>query len=148
MSYGTWELGSGVDVTWLTRRFSRRALPRRNLAYYLWRFMANGVRTGRALTSRPSCSQTPAIGRELTEQGIVVGPSERFLTKDGQRALSEAAARILHASRSENVEAVITGAATHTHSKAAKIMDMTGMLGAPTRKNCSRPMRRSGSRTL
>jgi hypothetical protein len=99
-----------VFITVLTRRLSRRALSRPNGVYYLWRFVANGVRTTRALINRPSYAEIPAIGRELTEQGIVVGPSGRFLTAGGQQALSEATAAILQTSRSPDVEAVITGA--------------------------------------
>jgi len=103
-----------MAITLLTRRCSRRALCRPNLIYYLWRFVANGTRTGRALMSGASYNETQAIGQELTEQGIVVGLSDRFLTADGQGALSQAAARILHTSRSEHVEAVISGAASNT----------------------------------
>ena len=36
-------------ITALTRPLSRRALPQPNLVYYLWRFVANGPRTFRAL---------------------------------------------------------------------------------------------------
>jgi hypothetical protein len=97
-------------MTLSRRRFSRRALPRANLAYYLWRFVANGVRTGLALTNRPSYADPPAIGRELSEQGIVVGPGERFLTEEGKQALSDAAHRILQTSRSPKVEAIVAGA--------------------------------------
>jgi hypothetical protein len=91
-------------------------LSRPNFVYYLWRFAANGVRTIRALTTRHQYSETPAVGQELTEQGIVTGPCQRFLTEDGQRALREAATGILETSRSEGVEAVITGIA-HTQRK-------------------------------
>jgi hypothetical protein len=101
-----------VRITTLTRHLSRRALPRPNFVYCLWRFVANGTRTSQALMSRPLYADPPAIGRELTKEGIVVGPSERFLSADGQRALSEASAAILHASRSDNVEAVIAGGAS------------------------------------
>ena len=113
----TLKLGSGADITQLTRRFSRRVLVRPNLVYFLWRFAANGIRTGRALTSPRLFSDTPAIGRELAEQGIVVGASEAFLTEDGQRALREAAAGILETSRSKRVEAEIMRAASHPGQK-------------------------------
>jgi hypothetical protein len=104
-------------ITQLPRRFSRRALPRPNLAYYLWRYVANGVRTGRALTSRTPGSDTFVLGRELAEHGIVIGPSGRFLSDDGQRALSDAAARILETSRSPTVEAQIAGASADERKK-------------------------------
>src|SRR5687768_17819152 len=98
-------------ITVMTRRFSRHALPKPNLVYFLWRFVANGVRTGRAVLTGVSHRDVPTIARELTAQGIVVGPSERFLTEDGRQALREAASKILETSRSEEVEAVVTGAA-------------------------------------
>lgn len=98
-----------MPMTLSRRRFSRRALPRANVAYYLWRFVANGVRTGLALTNRPSYADPPAIGGELSEQGIVVGPGERFLTEEGKQALSDAAHRILQTSRSPKVEAIVAG---------------------------------------
>ena len=98
-------------ITALTRRFSRRALPQPNLTYYLWRFVANGLRTCRAVLTPVSFADVPAIAQELARQGIVVGPSDTFLTEDGRGALREAAARILERSRSDEVEAVVTGAA-------------------------------------
>jgi hypothetical protein len=57
----------------------------------------------------PSHHDVPAIARELTAQGIVVGPSEGFLTEEGRGALQDASSRILHTSRSEEVEAVVAG---------------------------------------
>ncbi len=99
-------------VTTLTRRFSRRALPKPNFAYFLWRFVANGLRTCRALAAPAASSDIPAIASELTNEGIVIGPSDRFLTEEGQRALGEAASRVLQTSRSEEVEAVVSGRAS------------------------------------
>jgi len=101
-----------VNITSLTRPLSRRALPRPNLVYYLWRFVANGARTGRGALTRPSYADTPAIAAELAEQGIVVGPSERFLGEGGRAALREASSRILQTSRSAEVQAVVDGAAS------------------------------------
>jgi hypothetical protein len=97
-------------ITTLTRRFSRHALPQPNLVYYLWRFVANGLRTFRALTTAASQRDIPAIAQELTTEGIVVGPSDRFLTEDGRGALRDAAASVLEASRRDDIEAVISGA--------------------------------------
>jgi hypothetical protein len=99
-------------ITALTRRFSRRALPQPNLTYFLWRFVANGTRTCRAVLTPTSFADVPAIAQELARQGIVVGPSDTFLTEDGRRALREAASIILERSRSEEVDAVVTGAAS------------------------------------
>ena len=98
-------------ITVMTRRFSRHALPKPNLAYFLWRFVANGTRTCRAMLSGVSHSDVPTIARELTAQGIVVAPSERFLTEAGRQALREVASKVLATSRSEEVEAVVAGAA-------------------------------------
>ena len=99
-------------ITALTRRYSRRALPQPNLTYFLWRFVANGMRTCRAALAPASFAEVPAIAQELARQGIVVGPSDAFLTEEGRGALRAAAARILERSRSEEVESVVTGAAS------------------------------------
>jgi len=98
-----------VDITHLTRRFSRHALARPNLAYYVWRYVANAGRTGRMLIGRMSDSDVRAIARELNTEGIVVGLADRFLTAEGRRALGAAAARIVERSSSEEVEAVVRG---------------------------------------
>ena len=98
-----------LDVTRLTERYSRRALRRPNAAYFLWRFVGNGMRTARALMKRRAHRQTDAIARVLVAQGIVAGPSERFLTPDGRQALTQASEEILEASRSEAVQAAIAG---------------------------------------
>jgi hypothetical protein len=75
------------SITDLMRRFDRRPLAKPNATYYLWRFAANGLRTRRALMTPTVFTDTPAIARELTEQGIVVvAPSNRFLSDDGHDA--------------------------------------------------------------
>ena len=99
-------------ITALTRPLSRRALPQPNLVYYLWRFVANGPRTFRALTTAASYPGVPVIARELTDQGIVVGPSDTLLSEAGQRALGEAGSAVLQTSRSPKVEAVVADAAS------------------------------------
>ena len=68
--------------------------------------------TCRALMTPASHPDVPAIARELSSRGIVVAPSERFLTDDGQRALGEAASRLLATGRNDNVEAVVSGRAS------------------------------------
>ena len=108
-------------ITALTRRFKRRPLAKRNLAYFLWRFAANGVRAYRALATPPSFSDTAAIARELIEQGIVVGPSDGFLSAGGRREMSRAAARILDASRQVKVQAILAGAAPARRRKSFRI---------------------------
>lgn len=99
-----------MNITSLTQRYSRHALTEPNPTYYLWRFVANGVRSARAALSRPLHPDTDGIARELTEQGIVVGSTDRFLAADGQQALRESAARILETSRSDALESIIRGA--------------------------------------
>jgi hypothetical protein len=93
----------------LTRKYSRHALPRPNLVYFLWRYAANGLRTWRARTSTVVDPDVRAIAGELAAEGIVTGRSDRFLTGDGQRALDDARARVLKASRSEEVSAALAG---------------------------------------
>ena len=95
-------------ITVLTRRFSRHALPKPNLVYFLWRFVANGVRTCRASLTGVSHSDVPTIAKELSAQGIVVASSERFLTENGQQGLREATSKILETSRRADVEAAVT----------------------------------------
>jgi len=100
-----------MDITRLTQPLSRRALPRPNLVYFLWRFVANGRRTLGAVTMRHAYGDARATGRELKDQGIVVGTSETLLSDIGQLALDEASAQVLEASRSEQVRSVIAAGA-------------------------------------
>lgn len=116
-------------VTRLTRRFERRALTRRNVPYYIWRFVGNGVRTYRALITLPSYSDTPAIARELIDQGIVVGPSDRFLSDEGRRALEKAAHKILERSRSHEVQAIVAGARSPDDRKKDFLVDLVPSQG-------------------
>jgi hypothetical protein len=103
-------------LTLLTRR-KRDVLTKRNFTYVWWRFVTNGARSYRAMFVRTSHSDVPAIARELTDHGIVVGPSDRFLTDEGRSALVEASDQILRASRSEAVEAAVAGAAPRMNQK-------------------------------
>jgi hypothetical protein len=98
-------------ITAVTRPFSRRALSKPNLVYFLWRFVANGIRTCRAVVAGSSDSDVRTIASELNTEGIVVAASERFLTQDGRQGLREAASKILETSRSAAVEARVTGTA-------------------------------------
>ena len=95
----------------LTRPWSRRALPQPNLVYYLWRFVFNGLRTFRALTTASSDPDVPVLARELTEQGIIVRPSDTFLSERGRLALAETTTAVLASSRSPEIEAAVSGAA-------------------------------------
>jgi hypothetical protein len=108
-------------ITRLTRRFERRRLAKPNLAYFLWRFGADGVGVWRAMTMPIAFSDARAIAQELTDRGIVVGPSDTFLSNAGRRSLSQAAATILNATRGEAVQAILTGAAPSNGKKAFRI---------------------------
>lgn len=101
----------------LTNRFKRRAMAKRNYIYYAWRYIANAVPTYHAARSRTVHRDLDATNRELREQGIVIGPTDRFLTAAGRAALGEASRTILKTSESERVRAVVEGAATSTSSK-------------------------------
>ncbi len=101
----------------LTRRFQRRALTHRNLVYWLWRYAANGTRTFRLLTSRPSHADTSELTRELKSRGIVMGPSDRFLTEDGLRTLETVSGSILETSESDAVQAIVSGSAAPSNKK-------------------------------
>lgn len=105
-------------VAVLTRRFTRRALTKRNLLYFLWRYVANGVRTYRTAASRISFPGTVAIVEELKEQGIVKAPSDTFLTATGRTALEQASSEILHASRTESVHAIVKAGASSAGKKS------------------------------
>lgn len=100
-----------------TQRYSRRPLQKPNLAYVLWRYVGNGVRTWRRLTAPVTFDDTRAIAGELTGQGIATGPSDRFLTAEGRRALDEASKEILETSRSPRVQAVAASGASATGKK-------------------------------
>src|SRR5688572_21398909 len=104
-------------LTFRAQRFSRRALTRPNLTYFFWRFVANGRRTFRAMTTAYSYSDTRAIARELTTEGIIVGPSDRFLTERGRVALTEAADAIIAYRESEEVQALVRGQASTSDQK-------------------------------
>jgi hypothetical protein len=112
------------SITDLTRRHERRPLVKPNAAYYLWRFGANGARAGRALVTPRAFQETRAIARELTQEGIVVAPSDRFLSGAGREALAAASAAIIDASRTEAVREIITGAAALTVGKKSFRIDL------------------------
>ena len=83
-----------MTITSITRRYSRRVLARRNAVYYLWRFVGNGRRTARALTTAPTYDDSRTIAAKLTKDGIVVAPSDAFLSDGGRLALAVAAEHV------------------------------------------------------
>ena len=78
-----------------------------DLPYFWWRYIGNARRTVRAWRARCSDSDVPLIAREFAEQGIVVGPSDRFLTTEGRTALSRASELTLNISRTSNVQETV-----------------------------------------
>lgn len=118
------------SITDLTRRFERRPLARPNATYYLWRFAANGLRAGRALVTPAVFADTRAIARELTDQGIVVSPSDRFLSDAGRDALAAATAALRDASRSDAVRDILTGVAEHKGKKSFRVDLVKGAMRA------------------
>lgn len=86
------------------RLMSRKALTKPNLLYFLWRYVGNGRR---AFLAR-SASNDPGVRRvaqELTERGIVIGPSATYLSESGRDALAAASALVLDESRRREAEA-------------------------------------------
>jgi hypothetical protein len=107
----------------MKQELTRQALKKRNLTYYVWRFVENGRRSYRAMTTRRSYADTAAIAHELTTQGIVVDSSERFLTEDGRQALREASDEILR-TYSEQREQIERQAASSDDRKKAFLVHL------------------------
>lgn len=95
----------------LASRYKRHPLTRPNLVYYLWRYVANGVRTCRAAIAPSSYTDACEVARTLARDGIAVGPSDRFLTDESRRLLDEATSQLRDVSRSEAVQSIINGTA-------------------------------------
>ena len=110
-------LSCAAMISRLTNRFKRRAMAKRNYIYYAWRYIANAVPTYHAVATRAVHRDLEATNRELREQGIVTGTTDRFLTDAGRAALGEASRTILKTSESGRVRAVVEGAASSTSSK-------------------------------
>ncbi len=83
--------------------YGRRALTNLNALFYWWRDVANRKRSRLARSTPSEHSDTPKIVRQITEQGIIVGASDQFLSEDGQQALAEAAKLVLDASHHHEV---------------------------------------------
>jgi len=91
--------------------------------------VANGRRTLGAVTMRHAYGDARATGRELKDQGIVVGTSETLLSDIGQLALDEASAQVLEASRSEQVRSVIAGARDGSKGEKEFLVDLVSFPG-------------------
>jgi hypothetical protein len=101
-----------------------------DLTYYLWRFAANGASTARRLMNPTPCRETHALAHELQEHGIVVGPSDRFLSDQGRDALAAAAAAIRTASQGAAVREILAGAMPATGKKSFRIDLIRGAIRA------------------
>lgn len=108
----------------MTAPYERKALISPNLAYYMWRFVGNGRRAALKLGARPRHADARVIARELMKQGISVAPAAHFLSDEGSAALAAAAAEIIAQSRSEDVQAIVTGERAASHGKKAFLVDL------------------------
>ncbi|MBC8035994.1 MAG: phytanoyl-CoA dioxygenase family protein [Rhizobiales bacterium] len=91
----------------LKRFYKRKALATPNPLFYWWRDVSNGKRARRAQSTPNEYSDTRQIAQKITQEGIVVGASEQFLSKEGQQALAEAAKVVLEASKQAEVQDTI-----------------------------------------
>ena len=120
-----------MDITSITRRYSRRGLARPNVAYYLWRFVGNGRRTWCAATTR-STHDVGAIAQRLTKDGIAVATADQFLSAAGRQSLDAATTQIVRASRSEETEALISGGKGGARKKKFLVHLVSYPLGIPS----------------
>ncbi len=108
----------------MTAPYERKALISPNLAYYMWRFVGNGRRVALKLGARPRHADARAIARDLMKQGISVAPAGRFLSDEGSAALAAASGEIIAQSRSEEVQAIVSGERAASHGKKAFLVDL------------------------
>jgi hypothetical protein len=74
---------------------------------FWWRYVSNTKRTWRSWQAPRCYTDSIRIGQEIAEQGIVVGPSDRFLSTEGGKLLTEARELVLGISRSDEVQAIV-----------------------------------------
>ena len=91
-------------IRMIKRRFRRRALTGRSLAYYVWRYVINGGRTFRALRRQGTFADAPDVARTIEKDGIIVGRSDDFLTEQGRAALAEASQEVMKRSEAAAVQ--------------------------------------------
>lgn len=93
----------------LQRLYKRKAIAKPNLLYYWWRDIANAKRA-RGMRAKPGVySDTKQLAEQITQQGILVGPSNQFLSAEGQQALTEASKSILEISSQSQVQNIVAG---------------------------------------
>jgi hypothetical protein len=77
------------------RRHKRTALPKKNAAYLIWRYVGNASRTWQAQFTKREYPEAKQLGRDLEGAGILCGSSTTYLSEDGQSALAEASRLVL-----------------------------------------------------
>jgi len=77
------------------RRHKRVALPKKNTAYLIWRYVGNASRTWQAKFTKREYPEVKQLGRDLEGAGILFGSSTTYLSEDGQSALAEASTLVL-----------------------------------------------------
>jgi hypothetical protein len=92
----------------LTNRYKRRAISAPNFTFYAWKFVANAVPTYHAMRMRQTVQHQDTVAT-LLEQGVVVADTDRFLSENGQAAMTEATAAIIGTANSDHVRNVIAG---------------------------------------
>ena len=85
----------------------RHALKRKNLNYFLWRYLANGRRAARAIVARDEFPDSRFFAAALRDDGLAQGPSDRFLSPEGRDALAEVSRAILTKSQSANIRSAV-----------------------------------------
>jgi hypothetical protein len=94
------------------RAHSRKAITKRNLTYFQWRYVRNAGRALRAWLARPSFDDSAKIAEEMSCRGIVVGASNTYLSAQGRQALREASAHVLALACQSEVQALIDSGAS------------------------------------
>ena len=93
----------------LKRVYQRKAIAKPGLLFYWWRNIGNASRTRRARAAPDAYSDAKQIAEEITQQGIVMGPSDQFLSAEGKQALAEASKRVLELSSQSKVRNTVAG---------------------------------------
>ncbi len=78
------------------------------MIYLGWRYVQNTGRSFRALFNSSRYLEVRTIASEIEDSGIVVGPSRKFLSDDGNDALSEASELVLAMSHRDEVVATFS----------------------------------------
>jgi hypothetical protein len=81
----------------------RTAVTSPNLPYLLWRYVANGARTGKVLFRKPD-AQIKSVIDEMNRSGVVVDRSASFLSSKGQSLLDSLSSQILAVARSDETK--------------------------------------------